>query len=77
MKRRIANCPACAAPIEFQLSTALVTVCEFCRSVVARADTRLEDHGKVADLVETDSPIKRGTTGKFEKKRFEVVGRVC
>lgn len=76
MKKRIANCPACDGPVEFQLSTALVTVCDFCHSVVARADKKLEDHGKVADLVETNSPIKRGMSGHFEKKHFEVVGRV-
>jgi hypothetical protein len=76
MKRRAANCPACGGPVEFQLSTALVTVCDFCHSVIARGDKELKDHGKVADLVDTDSPIARGQTGKFEKKSFEVVGRV-
>lgn len=76
MKKRIANCPACGGVVEFQLSTALVTICEFCNSVVARTDKKLEDHGKVADLVETNSPIQRGMSGHFEKKHFEVVGRV-
>lgn len=76
MKKRIANCPGCGGPVEFQLSTALVTVCEFCHSVVARTDKKLEDLGKVADLVETNSPVKRGMTGTFEKKHFDVVGRV-
>jgi len=76
MKKRVANCPACGGPVEFQLSTALVTVCEFCHTVVARTDKRLEDHGKVADLVETNSPVKRGQMGTFEKKEFEVVGQV-
>ncbi len=76
MKKRIVACPACAAPVEFKLSTSLVTVCDFCHSVVARADKKVEDHGKVADLVETNSPIHRGLSGKYEKKRFEVVGRV-
>lgn len=76
MKQRIANCPSCGGPIEFQLSTALVTVCDFCHSVIARTDKSLEDHGKVADLVETNSPIKRGMTGQFEKKNFDIVGRV-
>ena len=75
-KQRIVACPACAAPVEFQLSTALVTVCDFCRSVVARGDKSVEDHGKVADLIETSSPIHRGLSGKYHKKRFEVVGRV-
>ncbi len=76
MKKRIVACPACAGPVEFQLSTALVTVCDFCRSVVARGDKKVEDHGKVADLIETNSPIHRGLSGKYNKKRFEVIGRV-
>ncbi len=76
IKRRIANCPACAGPIEFRLSTSLVTVCDYCQSVVARTDKRLEDLGKVADLAETGSPLQRGLTGVFEKKAFEIVGFV-
>ena len=76
MTDRVANCPACGGPVQFRLSTALVTVCEFCHTVVARGDKRLEDHGKVADLVDTNSPFERGMTGVFEKKSFEIVGRV-
>lgn len=76
MKPRLANCPACGGPVEFHLSTALVTVCEFCHTVVARGDKSLEDHGKVADLVETNSPFRRGQTGTYAKKHFEIVGRV-
>lgn len=76
MKQRVGNCPACGAIVEFKLSTALVTVCNFCHSVVARADKRLEDHGKMADLVDTNTPLVRGITGTFEKKRFEIVGVV-
>lgn len=75
-KQRIVPCPACAAPVEFKLSTALVTVCDHCRSVVARGDKKLEDATKVADLLETTSPIERGASGKYNKKHFEVVGRV-
>lgn len=76
MKKRMVACPACAAPVEFKLGTALVTVCDFCRSIVARGDKKVEDHGKVADIVETNSPIHRGLSGKYQKKHFEVVGRV-
>lgn len=76
MKVRTANCPACAGPIEFKVSSSLVTVCEFCHSVVARGDKQPEDHGKVADLVELKSPLMLGMTGRFRDRRFEVVGRV-
>ncbi|MFN8706945.1 MAG: DUF4178 domain-containing protein [Planctomyces sp.] len=75
-KRRTSNCPACGGPVTFGLSTALVTICDFCSAVVARGDKQLEDHGKVADLVETNSPVERGMQGTFRKKSFEIAGRV-
>ena len=76
MKSRTAACPACGAPVEFKVSSSLVTVCEFCQSAVARADRKVEDHGKVADLVQTDSPLRRGLSGKFNGKHFSILGRV-
>lgn len=76
MKTRVANCPSCGGPVEFRSRTSLVTVCDFCQTVVARGDKEVEDHGKVADLALTDSPLRRGVTGKFRGKPFELVGRV-
>lgn len=76
MKGRTAVCPACGGPIEFQASSSLVTICEFCNSAVARGDKQVEDYGKVADLVITDSPLCQGMTGHFGGKPFTVVGRV-
>ncbi|MFN0051282.1 MAG: DUF4178 domain-containing protein [Planctomycetales bacterium] len=75
MKGLEAPCPACAAPVRFTVSSSLVTVCTFCHSVVARGDKRLEDLGKVADLVETDSPLQLDLKGQFQGKRFRLVGR--
>ncbi len=76
MKRRTAVCPACGAPVEFQVGSSLVTICEFCNSAVARTDKKIEDFGKVADLVETQSRLRRGLTGRFSNKHFTIVGRV-
>jgi hypothetical protein len=76
MARLQAPCPACAAPVEFKSRTSLVTICPFCTSVVARGDKELEDHGKVADLVDTQSPLKIDAKGKFRGKPFRIVGRV-
>lgn len=76
MKRRVAACPSCAGPVEFRISTSLVTVCGFCNSAVARGDKALEDHGKVADLTATDSPLSIGLTGAYDRKGFQIVGRV-
>lgn len=75
MKGIQAACPACAAPVRFKISSSLVTVCEFCHSVVARGDKQLADLGKVADVVETDSPLHLGLRGKYRGKSFELVGR--
>ena len=73
---RQAPCPACGAPVEFKVSASLVTVCPFCSSAIARGDKKLEDHGKVADIVETQSPLKLDLKGKFRGKPFRLVGRV-
>ncbi len=70
-----ANCPSCAAPIEFRSGSAIVLVCPFCRSAVARTDRGFEDLGKVADIVETQSPLKVGLKGSFRGHAFELTGR--
>lgn len=76
MRRRVGSCPACGGVLEFKLNGSLVTVCEFCHSVVARGDRDWREHGKVAELVQTKSPVEIGMSGQFEQRRFEVVGRV-
>ena len=68
------NCPGCGAPIQFRLGSSLVTVCEFCHSVVARGDRSVEDLGKIAFLAETDSPLEVGVKGNYKGHAFEVLG---
>ena len=70
-----ANCPSCAAPIEFKNGSTIVLVCPFCRAAVARTDKKLEDLGKVADLTESESPLKIGLKGVWKNNRFELTGR--
>ena len=76
MKRRTAACPACAAPVEFKVGSTAVTICEFCQSAVARVDRKIEDYGSVAELIETNTPLRRGLSGKFNRGRFTILGRV-
>ena len=52
-----------------------MAICEFCHSVIARGDRSLEDLGKVADLVETGSPLDVGLRGTFQGISFELTGR--
>jgi hypothetical protein len=70
-----ANCPACGGPITFKVGTSLVAVCPYCRSVVGRGDRGLESLGKVADLVETESPLDVGVKGRFDGVPFQLTGR--
>lgn len=70
-----ANCPSCGAPVSFKVGTSLVTVCEYCRSVVGRGDRGLESLGKVADLVESNSPLDVWVKGRWEKRPFDLTGR--
>ncbi|MBL8795398.1 MAG: DUF4178 domain-containing protein, partial [Planctomycetia bacterium] len=50
-------------------------VCAYCRSVVARGDRKPEDLGKVAALIDTDSPLEVGVQGKYRGMRFHITGR--
>lgn len=50
-------------------------ICPFCRSAVARTDRGLEDLGRVAEIVDSESPLKIGLKGMFKDQRFELTGR--
>src|SRR5829696_768339 len=70
-----ANCPACGAEVLFKTGSSVVLVCEFCRSVVARTDRGVEDMGKVADVVESGSPLEVGLRGAVRNVPFTLTGR--
>lgn len=70
-----ANCPSCAAPIEFKSGSTIVLVCPFCRSAITRTDRGLDDLGKIAEIVESESPLKIGLRGDFKGHKFELTGR--
>ena len=71
----VANCPSCGGPVEFKSGQSIVVICSYCRSAVARTDRGLEDLGKVAELVETGSPLDIGLRGKWKDQTFELTGR--
>ena len=70
-----ANCPSCGAEVVFALGSSAVVVCGSCRSVVARTDRAVEDLGKVAALVDTDSALHVGQQGRYQGKSFRLTGR--
>jgi hypothetical protein len=69
------NCPACGGPVEFKVDSSVVTICPYCRSAVARGDKKLEDLGKVADLVTTGSLLEVGRRGRYQGVPFDLTGR--
>lgn len=75
MSALVANCPACGAPVEFKSGQSIVVICSYCRSAVARTDRELKDLGKVAEIVETGSPLDVGLRGKWKDVPFELTGR--
>jgi hypothetical protein len=70
-----ASCPACGAPVVFKAGSSVVVVCESCNSVVARTDRGVEDVGKVADVVESGSPLDVSLRGVYLGVAFELTGR--
>ena len=75
MSALTANCPSCAGPLEFKSGSTIVIVCPFCRSAIARTDRALEDLGKVAEIAQSESPLKLGLKGEYKGSRFELTGR--
>ena len=76
MSIRSAACPNCGATIEFRWSSAVQTICPYCKAVLVRRDVDLEKVGMVGDLPPTSSPIQLGTEGRFGGDAFVVVGRI-
>ena len=52
------------------------TVCPFCHSILVRDDLNLKNVGKVADLPPDPSPIQLLTSGTYNNKKFDVIGRI-
>jgi DNA-directed RNA polymerase subunit RPC12/RpoP len=72
----VVKCPSCGANVPFLIGSSLVAVCPHCKSAVGRSDKGLEDLGKVADLVETGSPLDLMLDGRFDRVPFTLTGQV-
>lgn len=71
----LASCPSCGAPLSFRPGT-MMAVCPYCKALAARRDRDPELIGKVADLVDTGSPLALGATGRYTGRTFSLAGRV-
>jgi LSD1 subclass zinc finger protein len=73
---KVGDCPSCRAPVEFRPGAGQVKVCEYCHTVVFRGEVKLESLGKVAELMDTQSPLKVGLSGRYSGTPFTVAGRI-
>jgi hypothetical protein len=76
MSQPTGNCPSCGAQVQFRWSSAVQTVCPFCRSILVRTDIEIKNVGQVADLPPDPSPIHILTEGVYRGKSFQVIGRI-
>lgn len=70
------NCPSCGAEVIFKSKASVFAVCSYCNSSLVRNDMNLELIGKMSELQDDLTPLQIGTTGVFNNKSFEVIGRM-
>src|SRR5207245_2075038 len=68
--------PSCGAPVNFQSSVAVFSVCPFCASMLVRQDLNIAMIGKQATLPDDQSVLQISTQGTFAKTHFTLQGRL-
>ncbi len=54
----------------------MLLVCPYCRSTLLRSAEKIENLGKMAELIEDFSPIQLNTEGRYRDTHFAVIGRI-
>lgn len=71
-----APCPGCGAPVAFRSAQSTHAVCGYCQSTVVREGGKLSRLGKMAELFDDHSPLQLNAAGKWQGRRFTLVGRL-
>ncbi len=61
--------------MEFHAGASVLLICPYCRSTLLRSAEKIENLGKMAELIEDFSPIQLGTEGHYRNRHFTVIGR--
>lgn len=69
------SCPSCGGRVDFKSRSSVFQVCTYCSSMLVRTDMDLELVGKMAQLPPDMSPFQVGTSGKFDNKHFQILGK--
>jgi hypothetical protein len=70
------SCPSCGANVDFRSKASVFAVCSFCKSTLVRHDMNLENIGKMSEIQDDLTPLQLGTTGNYDGKKFEIIGRL-
>ncbi len=70
------TCPGCGAPVEFRSAASVMAVCEYCKTTVLKDADTVRDVGKMGDVLEDYSPLRIGSSGSFQGRNFNVIGRI-
>ena len=70
------TCANCGSPVRFKDRFSVHCVCPSCGSMLGRVDDYTQALGQVADMPDDNSPLQLGTTGKYDGRAFEIIGRL-
>lgn len=73
---REVSCPSCGAAVKFVSAASLLAVCPYCRATLINRDLKIENIGKMGELLADSSPLQLGAEGKYRNVHFAVVGRI-
>lgn len=73
---KTASCPSCGAPVTFRSVASVLAVCDYCQSTLVRQGVNLENLGKMAEFLDDRSPLQRGSEGRWQGRRFGLIGRI-
>lgn len=70
------TCPKCGSPVLVRSELSILYTCAHCRSTLIRTEQGPETIGQVSGIVEDLSPFMPGTGGRWQDKRFTLLGRI-
>ncbi|MCP2041376.1 endogenous inhibitor of DNA gyrase (YacG/DUF329 family) [Neisseria sp. HSC-16F19] len=70
------SCPSCGAPVEAHSASSVTLVCGYCHSTLLREDGSVRNLGLDAALVDDASPLQLGSGGRYQMRRFTLIGRL-
>ncbi len=76
MEPQAIKCPSCGATHDVLNPGVVTVVCEYCGNAVYWDADKIQDAGRQSILPEGFTRLFRGATGRLEKRRFTVLGRV-